>query len=99
MSNPPNIRRREFLQTASASAATVAVAASQATADGRPKRRPNVVFLLADQWRAQATGYAGDPNLETPHLDQMASLFAMPTSALLPPANEDIALLITGRAA
>ena len=34
--------------------------------------RPNIVFLLADQWRAAATGYAGDPNVKTPHLDRLA---------------------------
>ncbi|MEZ5042825.1 MAG: sulfatase [Saprospiraceae bacterium] len=34
---------------------------------------PNVVILLADQWRAQATGYAGDPNVKTPHLDRLAA--------------------------
>ena len=34
---------------------------ASAAADQRPAR-PSVVFLLADQWRAQATGYAGDPN-------------------------------------
>lgn len=31
---------------------------------------PNIVFVLADQWRAQALGYAGDPNVQTPRLDQ-----------------------------
>jgi len=35
------------------------------------RRRPNVVFVLADQWRAQATGYAGDPNVKTPNLDRL----------------------------
>src|SRR5512147_2799529 len=35
-------------------------------------RKPNVLFVLADQWRAQATGYAGDPNARTPVLDRMA---------------------------
>ncbi len=37
--------------------------------------RPNVLFILADQWRAQATGYSGDPNLlgKTPNLDRMAA--------------------------
>lgn len=37
-------------------------------------RKPNVVFVFADQWRAQATGYAGDPNLQgkTPNLDRLA---------------------------
>ena len=35
--------------------------------------RPNVLFVFADQWRAQATGYAGDPNVRTPHLDALAA--------------------------
>lgn len=34
--------------------------------------RPNVVFVFADQWRAQATGYAGDPNAKTPRLDALS---------------------------
>lgn len=34
--------------------------------------RPNIVFIFADEWRAQATGYAGDPNAHTPNLDQFA---------------------------
>jgi len=37
--------------------------------------RPNILFILADQWRAQATGYNGDPNLvgKTHNLDRMAA--------------------------
>jgi len=35
-------------------------------------KHPNVVFVFADQWRAQATGHAGDPNVFTPHLDALA---------------------------
>jgi arylsulfatase A-like enzyme len=35
------------------------------------KRKPNIVILLADQWRAQAFGYAGDPNVKTPNLDRL----------------------------
>lgn len=35
-------------------------------------RRPNVVFIFADEWRAQATGYNGDANCETPVLDPLA---------------------------
>jgi len=37
--------------------------------------KPNVLFILADQWRAQSTGYSGDPNLigKTPNLDRMAA--------------------------
>jgi len=34
--------------------------------------KPNIVFILVDQWRASATGYAGDPNVKTPYLDKFA---------------------------
>lgn len=37
------------------------------------RKRPNIVYIFADQWRAQATGYSGDPNVRTPNLDIMAS--------------------------
>ncbi len=35
--------------------------------------RPNIVLVLTDQWRAQAFGYAGDPNVQTPNIDALAS--------------------------
>lgn len=35
-------------------------------------RHPNVVFVFVDQMRAQATGYAGDPNARTPTLDRLS---------------------------
>ena len=31
---------------------------------------PNILFVLADQWRTQAFGFAGDRNVRTPHLDR-----------------------------
>ena len=34
-----------------------------------PPERPNILFILADQWRAQAFGHAGDPNVRTPRID------------------------------
>ena len=33
---------------------------------------PNILFVFADQWRADALGYAGDPNVQTPQLDRLA---------------------------
>jgi len=38
-------------------------------------KKPNIVFVFGDQWRAQATGYGGDPNLhgKTPNLDKLAA--------------------------
>jgi len=37
-----------------------------------PERRPNVVLVFGDQWRAQATGYAGNAVVQTPNLDSLA---------------------------
>ncbi|MFH1266634.1 MAG: sulfatase [Planctomycetota bacterium] len=70
------MKRREFLQTSVTAAAAAALGRPMAEGSGRAaageSRRPNVVFVLTDQWRAQATGYAGDPNAKTPHLDRLA---------------------------
>ena len=47
--------------------AALAFSASvHAAAAARP---PNILLVVADQWRAQAFGYAGDPNVKTPHFD------------------------------
>lgn len=35
-------------------------------------KKPNVVYVFADQWRAQAVGYAGDPNVKTPNIDKLS---------------------------
>ena len=35
-------------------------------------KSPNIVFVFGDQWRAQATGYAGNPTVQTPNLDRLA---------------------------
>ena len=34
--------------------------------------KPNVVFVFADQFRRQATGFGGETNIQTPHLDRLA---------------------------
>ena len=35
--------------------------------------QPNIFWIVTTQWRAQATGYAGDVNARTPWLDGLAS--------------------------
>jgi arylsulfatase A-like enzyme len=62
------MKRREFLQSVAMGAATLGAGIN---ARAVTPRRPNVVYVFADQWRAQATGYAGDPNVQTPHVDEM----------------------------
>jgi arylsulfatase A-like enzyme len=39
--------------------------------DSVPKQRPNILFIIADQWRAEAFGYAGNPDVKTPNLDRL----------------------------
>jgi arylsulfatase A-like enzyme len=34
---------------------------------------PSVIWVVTSQWRAQACGYAGDPNARTPQLDSLAA--------------------------
>ena len=48
--------------------ALFALRASAATAATPAK--PNIVIVIADQWRAQAFGYAGDNNVRTPNIDR-----------------------------
>jgi arylsulfatase A-like enzyme len=61
--------------------------------------KPNVVFVFADQWRAQAMGYAGNPDVLTPNLDQLARegvcfSNAVSTSPVCTPYR---AMLLTGK--
>jgi arylsulfatase A-like enzyme len=36
-------------------------------------RRLNILLITADQWRGEATGYAGHPVVKTPNLDRLAA--------------------------
>ncbi len=66
------IKRRTFLGAMLAGATQLSRRA-HGNVQNTGEARPNVVFLFADQWRAQATGYAGDPNAHTPNLDRLAA--------------------------
>jgi arylsulfatase A-like enzyme len=62
-------------------------------------KRPNVVFILVDQWRAQALGYRGDVNVQTPHLDALSRESFDFTNAVsgLPVCSPYRASLMTGQ--
>ena len=49
------------------------IGAAQSGPTGLPggTRAPNIVFVLADQWRYEAFGYAGNPDVKTPNLDRL----------------------------
>ena len=72
------MNRRKFLASAAA------IAASRAAASSAPlpsttgievpgSRRPNLIFIFADQLRYGSCGYAGDEYAQTPNMDRLAS--------------------------
>ena len=68
--------RRQFLSAVGAAglAATPLACAAQAIrAEGPAMKRPNLVYVFADQLRRQACGYAGDERAQTPHIDRLAA--------------------------
>ncbi|MFH1719824.1 MAG: sulfatase, partial [Planctomycetota bacterium] len=101
-----HIERREFLRTAGLGAASLfwgsALAGGARAQQGAAKsgvRKPNIVFIFADQWRAQATGYAGNRDVRTPHLDKLAQESIDFTNAVsgCPVCSPYRASLITGQ--
>ena len=46
--------------------------------------RPNILWIITTQWRAQAFGYAGDANARTPRLDALAAQAVNFTQAVTP---------------
>ena len=61
--------------------------------------KPNIVLVIADQWREQAFGFAGDPNVKTPNFDRLASESVRFVNAVsgLPVCSPTRATLLTGQ--
>ncbi len=92
------LNRREFLRAGTAGIASALVTLPVGGGEDRPQK-PNVVFVFADQWRAQATGYAGDKNARTPNLDRLAAQSVNCANAVscCPVCSPYRASLLTGR--
>ena len=63
--------RRRFLSAGVG--ALAGLSCSQEPPPAAEPKRPNILFLLPDQMRAQALGCMGNPDVRTPHLDRLAS--------------------------
>ncbi len=61
--------------------------------------KPNIVVVFADQWRAQAFGFDGDPNVHTPRFDRLANESVRLVNAVsgLPVCSPTRASLLTGQ--
>lgn len=79
--------------------ATMVLFGCQPKQEKQKDGRSNVLIILTDQWRAQATGYAGDPNVKTPNIDKLAKESISFTNALSvsPMCTPHRAALMTGK--
>jgi arylsulfatase A-like enzyme len=62
-------------------------------------KKPNIVYILTDQWRGSALGYAGNPDVKTPNLDAFAKESVNFTNAVsvTPVCTPHRAALLTGK--
>lgn len=76
----PSSTRREFLRGAALASGALAVGSISAReaqaveSSGEPSRRPNVLMICADQFRADFIGASHEnPSVKTPNLDKLAA--------------------------
>lgn len=50
-------------------------------------KRPNILFLMSDEHRADTAGFAGNPVVRTPHLDWIAETGVIVSNAYFWPAS------------
>lgn len=96
-----HISRRRFI---GASAASLITAFGRAAGAGafpkiQAKRRPNILFLMADEFRHDCLGVAGNSIVKTPNLDRLAAGSVRFTEAYAasPVCSPSRAVLFTGR--
>lgn len=95
----PMFSRREVLKLAAGTAASACWPALPAAAAQTPARRPNILFLMSDQHRADCIGADGRyPFIHTPNLDRIAAEGAHFSSAYscTPTCTPARAALLTG---
>src|SRR5579884_3776927 len=67
-------KRRSFLrQMAVGGVMSQRVADDAPRSSAPPQRRPNILFIMPDEWRAQSLGCMGDKDVLTPNLDRLAA--------------------------
>ena len=65
--------RRWFLKTLGFGIAAAAGACRVGQAGGSPRKRPNILFLLSDDQRADTIAAHGNPHIRTPNLDRLVA--------------------------
>src|SRR5690242_20217548 len=67
----------------------------------KSRTRPNVLFIIADQWREEAFGFAGNRDVKTPNFDRLARESVWFTNAVstIPVCSPTRATILTGQRA
>jgi len=93
------LSRRGFIKGAAAAAAGPAILLQGERAKAANAKRPNVIFVFADQMRACAMGCMGNRQVKTPNMDALARQGVLFTSAYSanPVCSPYRATLNTGR--
>ncbi|ADV82395.1 arylsulfatase [Terriglobus saanensis] len=73
MDSKQNLTRRNFLWTAIAATSIAAIAVDAQGKTTASRRRPNIVFILADDMGYGDTSVYGQKKFRTPHIDRLAS--------------------------
>ncbi|MBC8165122.1 MAG: sulfatase [Bryobacteraceae bacterium] len=89
----PATTRRIFL------GGLAAATAAQAQVSDAPKRRPNILFALADDWGWPFASIAGDPVVKTPTFDRLAREGVLFTNAFVtaPSCSPSRVSMLTGQ--
>jgi arylsulfatase A len=92
------MKRRDFLQGVAGLAAGAAMPRRAAAAEEARTRRPNIIFILADDLGIGNVSCYGADNYKTPHIDQLARGGVRYTNAYTAPlCGPSRALILTGR--
>ena len=67
------ISRRRFVESSALATISLAMRSKGQAGETEPKRRPNLVYVFADQLRYLSCGYAGDERAHTPTIDRLAA--------------------------
>lgn len=98
-----SISRREFVKGVAGAAvtglSTDRLVSAQAQASSASPMKPNILFVLTDQWRAQAMGYRKQDPVLTPELDKFhrEAVTFDHAIACTPVCSPNRACLFTGR--
>ena len=66
------MKRRDFLKAAAISTSIPLVPGCLESARRSSGKKPNIIFIFADQLRSHAIGCYGNDQLSTPHIDRLA---------------------------